>query len=72
MGEATEVNEEVREFDGVEDPIDVAGLPARCARLPFVGVRLGRRAAFWRVGVLFRTGCAKDVGGEHGLGDRKG
>ena len=52
VDEEIELNEEVREFDGVGDPTDVAGLPARCAKLPFLGVRLGSRATLRRGGVL--------------------
>jgi hypothetical protein len=65
----TELNEDMREFDGDGGHVEVARLPARCTRLSFVGVRLGRGATFRRFEVV--VGINK-VKGELGLGDRKG
>lgn len=69
--DAIEVKDGMREVGGERDPADVSGFPEWYAKFPFLGMRLGRRASFRRLGPV-AAGGTKDVNGEKGLGDRNG
>lgn len=72
LDDVIELKDGVRELDKEGEPIELAGLAERCARLSFRGVCLGRRATLWRAGPSPCTRGTMEISGENGLGDRKG